>query len=180
MSSILLNELVLEAALFADNYHGDQRRETGERVFFHCYRVAVIVSDFSDDPVVVAAAYLHDIGDCYGYRWELIGDRFGSELANMVSALTEERHVPRDISLTRHRQAIVYAGANVMLVKCADMFDNAAHPKKNREAMEAWFRKVEFMLAVIEETDLGRYTEGIGYLIERTRSLRALWDQGDS
>ena len=54
--------LIDEAAKFAEDMHRHQRRKyKGDPYFTHCEAVAELVKQRTQDPIVIAAAYLHDV-----------------------------------------------------------------------------------------------------------------------
>lgn len=88
--------LVIRAAKFARKAHEsiDQRRKyTGEPYFVHPEEVALLLSEYVDDPELIAAAYLHDtVEDVdHGPRpvtHEVIVAEFGERVGSLVKELT--------------------------------------------------------------------------------------------
>ena len=87
--------LILRAAAFAAAKHRDQRRKGVESTPYvnHCIAVARILSEEGgvNDPVVCAAALLHDtIEDTTTTKQEL-EEGFGSEIAEIVAEVTDDK-----------------------------------------------------------------------------------------
>ena len=74
--------MIEEAAAFAAQaHHGTFRKGTQIPYITHPMEAAVIVSGFTDDPEMIAAALLHDVVEDTGVTEEEIRERFGSRVA---------------------------------------------------------------------------------------------------
>jgi guanosine-3',5'-bis(diphosphate) 3'-pyrophosphohydrolase len=86
--------LVLAAADFAARRHRDQRRKgtPGEPFINHPLRVANILAAEHgvDDPIVVAAAILHDILEDTNTTQAELEARFGAEVAGVVAEVSDD------------------------------------------------------------------------------------------
>lgn len=88
--------LVIRAAQFAREAHEsiDQRRKyTGEPYFVHPEEVALLLSEYVDDPELIAAAYLHDTVEDVNHgprpvTHEIIVSEFGERVGSLVKELT--------------------------------------------------------------------------------------------
>ena len=120
--------LVLRAAQFAAHKHRDQRRKDAKATPYVNHPIALAEVLHSDggvrDPVVIAAALLHDtIEDTETIHDELRG-AFGSEVADVVVELTDVKFLGKE---ARKRLQVARAGRasdRARLVKLADKIAN--------------------------------------------------------
>ena len=92
--------MIGEAAAFADKAHkGAFRKGTKIPYITHPMETAVIVSAFTDDEEIIAAALLHDVMEDAGVTREELEDTFGSRVADLVVDESEDKSPVRsDIS----------------------------------------------------------------------------------
>ena len=84
--------MIQEAARFAAEVHkGAVRKGTRLPYIVHPNEVALIVSVMTDDPEVIAAAYLHDVIEDAGVTYEQIQRKFGTRVADLVQAESEDK-----------------------------------------------------------------------------------------
>lgn len=84
--------MVREAAAFAAEAHkGAVRKGSNIPYMTHPAETAVIVSMMSDDEEVIAAALLHDVIEDAGITEEVIREKFGSRVAELVVAESEDK-----------------------------------------------------------------------------------------
>lgn len=84
--------MIQEAARFAAEAHKDAvRKGTKLPYIVHPIEVALIVSVMTDDPEVIAAAYLHDVIEDAGVTYEELEARFGARVADLVQAESEDK-----------------------------------------------------------------------------------------
>ena len=84
--------MIEEAAAFAAQaHHGTFRKGTQIPYITHPMEAALIVSGFTDDPEMIAAALLHDVVEDTGVTEEEIRERFGSRVACLVANETEDK-----------------------------------------------------------------------------------------
>ena len=120
--------LILRAAAFAADKHRDQRRKGAESTPYvnHCIAVATILSEEGGviDPVVIAAALLHDtIEDTKTTKQEL-EENFGSEIADVVAEVTDDKLLLKAIRKERQVEHAPHLSARAKLVKLADKISN--------------------------------------------------------
>ena len=120
--------LVVRAAAFAAHRHGHQKRKGKDKLPYitHPLEVARILIEEAgeDDPVVIAAAILHDTVEDAGVTVAELIERFGSDVAAVVLELTDDKLLPKE---ERKRLQIVNApGKSVRAakVKMADKIAN--------------------------------------------------------
>lgn len=123
-----LIERALNKAAFLHTRH--DRKGSGLPYIVHPYAVACMISEYTTDEEVIAAALLHDtVEDAAGYTVHHLEKEFGTRIAELVEGLTE-RYVagPRfDAWLARKREyleRISAASQEVMLICAADKLHN--------------------------------------------------------
>jgi (p)ppGpp synthase/HD superfamily hydrolase len=124
--------LIKEAVEFAKEAHkGQVRKYTGEPYITHPLAVIEILKNthINLEPETIAAAILHDVIEDCGVKQEELEEKFGSEVARIVWALTDEskpsdgnRAARKEIDRKWFRNKACYS---VRLIKLADMLDNA-------------------------------------------------------
>lgn len=125
---------------FAVSAHSSQRY--GDRPYeTHLRAVVAVLSEWTDDPDLIAAGWLHDtIEDTEATR-ESLAELFGERVARVVHAVTGEggNRAERAAAIYRKVQECPEAA----LVKLADRVANieAALPKSRHRAMYAKERK---------------------------------------
>ena len=123
--------LIEDAYQFAQKSHEGQFRKSGDPYFIHCQSVALILASLFCDGVTIASGLLHDtVEDCSGITNNVIEQKFGSEVCQIVNAVTKlKKHDSSDLRLyqVNNHQKIVTAMAKdyrVILVKLADRLHN--------------------------------------------------------
>ena len=92
MNIMLIEDIVEKALKFATNAHaGQYRKYTGEPYVNHPIAVCNLVSDFTDDKDILAAALLHDTMEDCEVTYEDINSEFGKRVADMVKELTNDK-----------------------------------------------------------------------------------------
>lgn len=85
-------DLINGALEFAINAHMNQLRKGSNLPYIlHPMEAATIVSSITFDPAVIAAALLHDVVEDTGVTIDDIEAQFGSRVAELVSAETENK-----------------------------------------------------------------------------------------
>lgn len=120
--------LVDLAKSFAIRYHGDQKRKyTGEPYWHHLEHVASIVSEYTDDQQMIAAAWLHDVIEDTECTVDRVMDTFGVAVSQLVSGLTDVSTADDGNRATRKaldRIALSAQCRRVHTIKCADLISN--------------------------------------------------------
>ena len=88
-------ELILQTYQFAEKAHIDQTRASGEPYITHCLAVAAILADLKVPPVLVIAGLLHDTVEDTNVTLEIIREKFGIEVTNLVDGVTKLTQLPR-------------------------------------------------------------------------------------
>ena len=120
--------LIVDALDFAAHAHRDQRRKGVDATPYIAHPIALArilsVEGGIDDPVVIAAALLHDTVEDCGVTQSQLALRFGQEVADVVAEVTDDK----SLSKARRKELQVEHAAHVSerakLVKIADKIAN--------------------------------------------------------
>ena len=119
------------AGVYAQAAHaamGQKRKYTGECYFTHPKAVASIVSQVSDNDLMVAAAYLHDVVEDTNITINHIHTTFGISVAEMVSGLTDVSKLEngtRAIRKALDRDHTASQTPDTKTIKLADLIHNS-------------------------------------------------------
>lgn len=134
-----MEQLVKSAQHFATQAHtqiNHLRKYTKQPYQVHLKRVAQIVSEVTDDPEVIAAAWLHDTVEDTSATFEDIELHFGSRVVQFVFDLTDVSR-PSDGSRAQRksidREHLSQASPAAKTIKLADIMDNCADICKHDE-----------------------------------------------
>src|SRR3989338_8219630 len=123
-------EMVRRAYEFSKNAHARHKRLSGDPFFIHPLAIAHILAELEQDPLTIAAAFLHDvIEDAEVSRIEL-AKIFGEEVTRMVEGVTKLSQltfVSREIRQAENfRKMFVAMGEDVriIIIKLADRLHN--------------------------------------------------------
>lgn len=107
------------AIRFAGHLHRDQRRVSdGAQFIVHPLEVASLLSNLGCSDRIVAAGVLHEVIEDTSTVIEEIRQRFGGNIASLVSALTEDPTISDD----RARKAALRAQVHAAGVEAATIF----------------------------------------------------------
>lgn len=114
------------ASFAARKHHGQLRKDAKTPYFAHVVRVAftTIALFGCTDPAAIAAALAHDLIEDTTTDYEDLEDRFGTEVADMVVALTKNMALPEPARERDYEDRLAKADWRVRLVKLADAYDN--------------------------------------------------------
>ncbi len=116
--------------VFSASMHKDQMRRSGEPYLTHPLSVAYLLADLKFDQTCVAVGLLHDVLEDTLTTREVLVDRFGPEIAELVDAVTKigrHAYVRRDQAQAETFRKMILASAKdirVILVKLADRLHN--------------------------------------------------------
>jgi len=147
--------LVLKALDFAAQKHRDQRRKDKEASPYinHPIELANVLwhEGGVDDPVVVAAALLHDTVEDTETSWQELRGEFGDEIADIVLEVTDVKWLKKIVRKRLQVARARHSSKRARLVKLADKICNlrdiAARPptgwslERRREYFE-WAKEV--------------------------------------
>ncbi len=115
---------------FSEAMHKDQLRRSGEPFFTHPLAVAYLLADLKFDETCVAVGLLHDVLEDTLTTREVIGERFGPEIAELVEGVTKigrHSYVRRDEVQAETFRKMILASAKdlrVIVIKLADRLHN--------------------------------------------------------
>jgi (p)ppGpp synthase/HD superfamily hydrolase len=150
--------LIRSAAEFARAAHeriGQRRKYTGEPYIVHPQAVAATVATVTDDEVVIAAAWLHDVVEDTPVTIDQIEAEFGAEVARLVADLTDA--ATKADGNRRQRKAIDRehtAGADprAKTVKLADLIDNLSDiVNQAPDFASTYLEEKELLMEVLSE-----------------------------
>jgi guanosine-3',5'-bis(diphosphate) 3'-pyrophosphohydrolase len=119
--------LVARALAFAEEAHrGQVRKANGHAFIGHPRRVAALLAAHGYPPETVAAGLLHDVVEDTDHTIEDVEAAFGTEVARLVAALTEDPSLAYDERKAAHRDDVRAAGAQAQAVFAADVLANVA------------------------------------------------------
>lgn len=135
-------EIVKKAYEFSKKEHGNQKRQSGEPYFNHCFATAMNLCDLNMSGVVVAAGLLHDILEDAGTKPEKIEEEFGADIRFIVEGVTKLGLVKYH-GTDRHNESMrklfvaMSQDIRVLIVKLCDRLHNMetlSHvPKEKQE-----------------------------------------------
>lgn len=132
---------MFEAVSFAARVHRHQVRKDGETPYAaHPFRVCLVIRHVFgiDSPQVLTAALLHDAIEDTPTDYDDLSERFGSEVAGWVAALTKDMRHPEGVREEEYCRVLVTSPWQVVVCKLADLYDNLAdchklpHGKRQR------------------------------------------------
>lgn len=127
-----MNEVIEKAKLFAIFKHAGQIDDNQEPHFLHARKVAELVAMVTDNPEIIAAAYLHDtIEDTPTTVIELT-EQFGSTIARMVWEMTKTGPGGEFKNLK---------STDAMLIKYADRLHNLSRMGCWPDEKQDWYKK---------------------------------------
>jgi guanosine-3',5'-bis(diphosphate) 3'-pyrophosphohydrolase len=142
--------ILLKAARFSAEKHRDQRRKDtyASPYINHPIRVAETLASLGgvDDPILLAAALLHDTIEDTGTKPGEIEAEFGAEVLSIVLEVTDDKSLPK---LERKRLQIEHAphkSEKAKLLKLADKICNVRDILDTPSADWSLQRKQEYLL----------------------------------
>ncbi|MEM6393553.1 MAG: HD domain-containing protein [Planctomycetota bacterium] len=169
-----MHPLVQQAADFAEVAHRsiDQRRKYSDEPYIvHPKHVAEIVASVTDDPVVLAAAWLHDVVEDTPIQLETITLKFGTDVAGLVDDLTDvSRRCDGNRAARRaiDRKHTARADPRAKTVKLADIISNLSDlVDQNPGFARVYLGEKVLLMEVLKEGDATLYARAQD-LIERS------------
>ena len=153
-------KLVERAREYATSAHAriqHRRKYTNQPYDEHLLAVARIVNEVSEDPQMVAAAWLHDTVEDTPATFHDIEQEFGPEVARLVYELTDVSRPSdgnRAARKSLDRTHLAQASARAKTIKLADLIDNCQDICRNDERFaRVYLAEMEALLRVLEEGD---------------------------
>ena len=122
--------LIADAFAFAQEAHGEQKRESGEPFVSHPLGVAEILVSLQMDDITVAASLLHDVVEDTEVTLEEIQERFGPEVAALVDSVTKLSRLPFQSKQEQQAESLrkmflaMARDIRVIIIKLADRLHN--------------------------------------------------------
>lgn len=121
-------DLVLRAVAFAAHKHRDQRRKDKEASPYinHPIELAHVLWDEGEvrDPLVIAAALLHDTLEDTETSWQELRGEFGEEIADIVLEVTDTKWIRKELRKRLQVAKARHSSEQARLVKLADKICN--------------------------------------------------------
>jgi GTP diphosphokinase / guanosine-3',5'-bis(diphosphate) 3'-diphosphatase len=123
-------ELVQRAYAFSQDVHDGQRRMSGEPYHLHPLEVAGLLVDFKMDVTTVTAGLLHDVLEDTATTKELLAERFGGDIAELVDGVTKigklafASREERQAENFRKMLVAMARDIRVLMIKLADRLHN--------------------------------------------------------
>jgi len=123
-------DLVRRAYAFTQEVHGGQRRMSGEPYHVHPLAVAGLLVDFKMDVTTVTAGLLHDVLEDTATTKEVLGERFGADIAELVDGVTKIGKLAfgsreeRQAENFRKMLVAMARDIRVLMIKLADRLHN--------------------------------------------------------
>jgi GTP pyrophosphokinase len=122
--------LVRRAHAFSAEKHAGQKRRSGQPYFTHPLAVAYLLAEMKFDEMCVTVGLLHDVLEDTLTSREVLEERFGGEVAELVDGVTKigkHAYVRRDEAQAQTFRKLILASAKdmrVILVKLVDRLHN--------------------------------------------------------
>ena len=122
--------LIERAYEFAKIKHEGHKRLSGDPYITHPLAVAHILADLEQDPVTIAAAFLHDLVEDADVTREEIAEKFGEEVARLVEGVTKLSQLTfvsrEERQAENFRKMFVAMGEDfrIIIIKLADRLHN--------------------------------------------------------
>ena len=119
-----------DAYEYAKKVHSNQKRLTGDAYIKHLLNVVHILVSLNADIDTLVAGMLHDTINIGGIKEEVIKDKFGSEVALLVSGITQINNLKyngtSETAIANHRKILVglTKDVRVLFIKLADRLHN--------------------------------------------------------
>ncbi len=123
-------DLLRRAYNYAEEAHADQKRLSGEPYMIHPLEVALILAGLKMDTTTITAALLHDVVEDTEVSFELIKNKFGSEVANLVNGVTKISSIKNRSKATAQVETLrkmlmaTVKDLRVIIIKLADKLHN--------------------------------------------------------
>ena len=159
-----MEDLVARARQFATEAHSriDQRRKYSNQPYdVHLKAVASIVSEVTDDPEMIAAAWLHDVVEDTPATFEDIERLFGRPVAALVEELTDVSRPGDGNRAARKKKDLQHTAAaspRGKTIKLADIIDNSLDiARHDPKFARVFLREARDLMSVLGDADAGLY-----------------------
>lgn len=155
-----MSEIVNQAKVYATQAHAriDQRRKYSNQAYdVHLKKVAELVQEVSDDPHMIAAAWLHDTVEDTEATIQDIERIFGLDVAELVEELTDVSR-PSDGNRAQRKSIdrfhLAKASVRAKTIKLADLIDNCRDIcYHDQRFAKVYTVEMEALLRILEDGD---------------------------
>lgn len=172
---------------FAEKAHEGQTRKSSDDPYItHPIRVAERLENSGFNDELVCSGYLHDVVEDTPYEIEDIEERFGIQVAKLVSAHTEDKSKTWRERKQHTIDTVKYASKEVKYLIVADKLDNLLSMEKEYELQgdalwenfnagfeqQKWYNEsiVENMDAGLDESEIPDYFQTFRDTVKRVFS----------
>ncbi|MFW6173559.1 MAG: HD domain-containing protein [Elusimicrobiota bacterium] len=148
-------ELIKAAEKFATKkHHGQTRKFTGKPYIIHPQQVSELVSNYGGSLDMIAAAWLHDVMEDCGVKFEKIKEKFGDKVAKLVKELTIPPYADKSGKKSDYiAKEMEIMSSDGLTIKLCDRLSNVlnfeiAHPK----FVLKYAPKTKFILDSLEDS----------------------------
>ena len=173
-----MDDLVSQARMYALNAHErrDHRRKySSEPYGVHLQGVARLVGEVTDDPAMLAAAWLHDTVEDTATTLDDLEHRFGPEVARLVAELTNvSRPADGNRALRKaiDRAHLAKVSHRAKTIKLADLIHNARDIRSHdAEFARVYLTEMALLLEVLQDGDTALYNQAMDVWRESTDAL---------
>jgi (p)ppGpp synthase/HD superfamily hydrolase len=170
-------ELWQDAAAFAAFRHRHQARKDGKTPYVsHVFRVATTVMLVFGcmEPVVVAAALLHDTIEDTTTDYDDLEEGFGKDVAVMVAALTKNMALPEEEREEEYHARLARADWRVRLIKLGDVYDNYCDVESHPEAKKHEEKRTQALERARDALALAKKDAGNPVMDRAVKAVREL------
>lgn len=161
------NDKINRSLEFARGKHQSQHRRSGEPYINHLIETGELTDTICDQLETLGyrkfeavrrenlriAGYLHDIIEDTNSSYDDVVEIAGTEIANLVSTLSDDKRLPRAIRRQQYLVSISTASLDVKIVKLADVLSNlrGLRGTEPKNWIENFLTKSEASLLVLEK-----------------------------
>ncbi len=121
-------------------------------VIFHSIKVAMYLYDLDYEKDLIMAALLHDVIEDTEVSIEEVREKFGEKIASMVNALSFKSNIESKIDqYIEMFERTKEGGRDLLLIKCADIYQNSFFVAKNIEIDDYFLDKMRYFLNISED-----------------------------
>lgn len=172
-----MHDLVVRARRYATEAHSrinHRRKYTSEPYDVHLKNVANIVASVTEDPEMIAAAWLHDIVEDTPASFLDLEQEFGLQVAELVGELTDVSRPSDGNRATRKsidRAHLAGASARGKTIKLADLIDNCQDIcRQDPEFARTFLTEMASLLEVLSGGDPKLYHRATTMMQEKARA----------
>ena len=172
-----MHDLVVRARRYATEAHSrinHRRKYTSEPYDVHLKNVANIVASVTEDPEMIAAAWLHDIVEDTPASFLDLEQEFGLQVAELVGELTDVSRPSDGNRATRKsidRAHLAGASARGKTIKLADLLDNCQDIcRQDPEFARTFLTEMASLLEVLSGGDPKLYHRATTMMQEKARA----------